>query len=104
MVYITDYHLSLEDSISEIVADSCDQILMDESVRDKIAKTDSKLFGQIKHFVKDLVDRFKKAVIGMEESASPAARLTKESANARRNPRTGLFIIELFLPVLTPAA
>ena len=62
---------SLDEAIAEIVADSCDQILLDKKVQDKIAKTDSKLFSEIKGFVKNLVERFKKAIKGMpQDSAS----------------------------------
>lgn len=66
--------LSLEDAISEFVANSCDQILGSEQVRDHIAQTDGKLFSQIKGFVKDLVNRFKNAIKGMDASASYEAQ------------------------------
>ncbi len=69
--------LSLEDAMSEIVANSCDQILGDEQVAKHIQKTDGKLHTQIKNFVKDLVDRMKKAITGtgMKDSMSKDARM-----------------------------
>ena len=75
---------SIEEALSEIVAESCDQILMDEEVRDHIAKTDGKLFTEIKNFVKDLVERFKKAVLGMEDSQSYYARQMANHMNELR--------------------
>ena len=66
--------LNLEDAISEIVADSCDQILSDESVMKHIQETDGKLYTAVKGFVKDLISRFKDAIRGMKESASKEGR------------------------------
>ena len=66
--------LSLEDAIDEIVANSSDQVLGDEKTVEHIRQTDSKLFGQIRSFVQDLVERMKKAIAGMRDSASKDAR------------------------------
>lgn len=66
--------LSLEDAIDEIVANSSDQVLGDEKTVEHIKQTDSKLFGQIRSFVQDLVNRMKKAISGMRDSASKDAR------------------------------
>jgi hypothetical protein len=73
--------LNLEDAMSEIVADSCDQILANESVRDHIQETNQSLFKEIKSFVTDLVGRIKTAVMGMDESKSRDAMAMLNSAN-----------------------
>lgn len=73
--------LSIEDAMSEIVADSCDQILANEEVRDHIQETNQGLFKEIKHFVSDLVGRVKAAIKGMDQSASRDARAMMRSAN-----------------------
>ena len=74
-------NLSLEDAMSELVADSCDQILADENVQKHIAETNQSLFTEIKGFVKDLVSRISNAVKGMSESQSRDARAMMNSAN-----------------------
>ena len=74
-------NLSIEDAVSEIVADACDQILANEEVRDHIQETDKGLFKEIKNFVTDLVGRVKAAIKGMDQSASRDARAMMRSAN-----------------------
>lgn len=66
--------LSLEDAMDEIVANSSDQVLGDEKTVEHIKQTDGKLFGQIRGFVQNLVERMKKAIAGMRDSASKDAR------------------------------
>lgn len=65
--------LSLEDAMDEIVANSSDQVLGDEKTVEHIRQTDGKLFGQIRGFVQNLVERMKKAIAGMRDSASKDA-------------------------------
>ena len=68
--------LSLEDAMSEVVADSCDQILTDEETIRHIEETDSKLYSAVKGFVENLVERVKQAITKQEamQSASRDAR------------------------------
>lgn len=73
--------LSIEDAMSEIVADACDQILGNEKVAQHIQETNQGLFKEIKHFVSDLVGRVKAAIKGMDQSASRDARAMMRSAN-----------------------
>lgn len=79
--HMYSWGLSLEDAMSEIVADSCDQILADENVMRHIENTDRSLFTEVKNFVTNLVDRIKQAVKGMSGSASKDARAMMQSAN-----------------------
>ena len=79
--HMYQWGLSLEDAMSEIVADSCDQILADEQVMQHIENTDHKLFTEVKNFVSNLVDRIRQAVKSMPESASKDARALAKSAN-----------------------
>ena len=66
--------LDLEGAIDEIVANSSDQVLGDEETVNHIKQTDAKLFGQIRNFVQNLVEKMKAAIFGMQESASKDAR------------------------------
>jgi len=79
--HMQDNGYNLEGAISEVVADSCDQILNNEEVQQEIAQNDKGLYGEIKNFVKDLVDRIRKATIGMTESASRDARAVVKGVN-----------------------
>lgn len=79
--HMSAWGLNLEDAISELVADSCDQILANESVMKRIEETDRSLFGEVRNFVQNLVDRIKKAVTGMSGSASRDAKVLAKSAN-----------------------
>lgn len=74
-------NLNMEDAISEIVADSCDQILANEEVAQHIQETNKGLFNEIKGFVKNLIGRMKNAIKGMDESQSRDARAMMNSAN-----------------------
>ena len=76
-----DQDISLEDAMSELVADSCDQILANESVQRHIAETNQNLFTEIKGFVQDLVSRIKEAVQGMDQSMSRDALAMMRSTN-----------------------
>lgn len=75
--FMTQDGLSLEDAMSEVVANGSDQILGDEQVAQHIQQTDGKLYTQIKNFVQNLVDRMKKAITGtsMQDSMSRDARV-----------------------------
>ncbi len=75
--FMTQEGLSLEDAMSEVVANGSDQILADEQVAQHIQQTDGKLYTQIKNFVQNLVDRMKKAITGtsMQDSMSRDARV-----------------------------
>ena len=75
--FMTQEGLSLEDAMSEVVANGSDQILGDEQVAQHIQQTDGKLYTQIKNFVQNLVDRMKKAITGtgMQDSMSRDARV-----------------------------
>lgn len=73
--------LSIEDAMSEIVADSCDQILANEEVAQHIQETNKGLYSEIKGFVKNLIGRMKDAIKGMDESQSRDARAMMNSAN-----------------------
>lgn len=66
--------LDIAGAMSEIVADSCDQILGSESLMKHIQETDQTLFGKIRDFVRSLVDRLRTAAQNMSESASWDAR------------------------------
>jgi len=79
--HMQDNGYNLEGAISEVVADSCDQILNNEEAQQEIAQNDKGLYGEIKIFVKDLVDRIRKATIGMTESASRDARAVVKGVN-----------------------
>ena len=62
--------LDLNGAIAEIVANASDQILANESVQERLAEENPTLFGKVKQFVADLVDRIRSAVKGMQASAS----------------------------------
>ena len=79
--HMMQWGLSLEDAMSEIVADSCDQILANETVMQHIQETDKNLYTEVKGFVKNLVERIKQAVTGMSGSASRDARALAQSTN-----------------------
>lgn len=79
--YMKTWGMGLEDAMSEIVADSCDQILANETVMQHIQETDKNLYTEVKGFVKNLVERIKQAVTGMSGSASRDARALAQSAN-----------------------
>lgn len=79
--HMKTWGMGLEDAMSEIVADSCDQILANETVMQHIQETDKNLYTEVKGFVKNLVERIKQAVTGMSGSASRDARALAQSAN-----------------------
>lgn len=79
--HMKTWGMGLEDTMSEIVADSCDQILANETVMQHIQETDKSLYTEVKGFVKNLVERIKQAVTGMSGSASRDARALAQSAN-----------------------
>ena len=74
-------NITIDGAIDEIVADACDQILGQEETVRHIQQTDQKLAGKLREFVRDLVDRFKKAIAGMPDSASEYSRLMKDNMN-----------------------
>ena len=67
-------HTDLAGAISELVADSCDQILANEAVIRHIEETNKGLYNEIKGFVKNLVARVKNAISNMSGSMSQDAR------------------------------
>ena len=73
--------LTLDGAVSELVADSCDQILGNETVMKHIQDTDPGLYGQVKGFVKDLVEKVKKAMGNMDQSRSWEATAMMGSVN-----------------------
>ena len=79
--HMKTWGMGLEDAMSEIVADICDQILANETVMQHIQVTDKNLYTEVKDFVKNLVERIKQAVTGMSGSASRDARALAQSAN-----------------------
>ena len=74
-------NITIDGAIDEIVADACDQILGQEETVRHIQQTDQKLAGKLREFVRDLVDRFKKAIAGMSDSSSEYSRLMKDNMN-----------------------
>lgn len=67
-------HTDLAGAISELVADSCDQILANEAVIRHIEETNKGLYNEIKGFVKNLVARVRNAISNMSGSMSQDAR------------------------------
>ena len=79
--HMLDNGYTLEEAMSEIVADGCDQILSNEEVVEHIQETDKTLFKEIQGFVTNLVDRIKTAIHKMRDSASYDARIMARGAN-----------------------
>ena len=77
----TNQGMDLEGALSEIVANTCDQVLTDRSVMEHIQQTDTTLYGEIRGFVKDLVSRIKAAVRNLDASASYESRAMMRTAN-----------------------
>jgi len=66
--------VDLAGAISELVADSSDQIFANKKVIQHIQETNKELYNEIKGFVKNLIARIHHAITGMEGSASRAAQ------------------------------
>ena len=60
----------LNDALSEIVADGCDQILANESVARHLQETNATLFGKIRQAVRNLVEKLREAAANMSLSGS----------------------------------
>ena len=74
--------MNVFDAMSELVADSCDQILSNDKVIEHIQQTNKTVYGYVKAFVKDLVARIHNAIDGMGNSMSKdAKRIYKQNAD-----------------------
>ena len=70
--YMNSRGISLEEAIAEYVADSCESIFNNKDVLDHIQQTNKTLFGQIRDYVKDLIDRVRNAMKNSQSSMTAA--------------------------------
>ena len=73
---MTSQKLDLAGAISELVADSCDQILANEDVLNHIQETNEELYKGLKGAVRNMMDKIRNAMKNLKNSISPdAARI-----------------------------
>ena len=66
--------ISVFEAMSELVADSCDQILSNEKMIQHVQQVNQSLYGQIKEFAKGLITRIRTVLSDMLGSMSDDAR------------------------------
>ena len=67
--------LNMMEAIDEVVADACDQMLGSEQFKQYLQENKPKLFKEVQNFVQSIVDRFKRAISTMSDSASRDAQV-----------------------------
>ena len=66
--------IGMTKAIDEIVANACDQVLGNQQLAKELEQNNKGLYNSIKNFVRNIVNKIKSAVFGMEDSASLDAK------------------------------
>lgn len=67
--------LTREAAVAEVVADACEMMLQDTQAIHRLAQKDKSLFGKIKRFLNQLMDKIRKALEGVDATHTEARAL-----------------------------
>lgn len=67
--------LTREAAVAEVVADACEMMLQDTQAIHRLAQKDKSLFGKIKRFLNQLMDKISKALEGVDATHTEARAL-----------------------------